>query len=233
MRHAGQNVSGARPCGDPLRLTRAVERRTLPDVAIPKGDKEGSFTYSDYLVWPDDERWELIHGVAYDMSPAPSRRHQGILAYVTHLFVTHLDGSPCSAYAAPFDVIFPESADAAPDEIDTVVQPDLVVVCDSAKLTRQGCTGAPDFVLEILSPTTAFKDMEEKLRLYESHGVREYWILNPANDTLMVYAVAPREHKPGYQKPVLFTSDDTVAPQLFPGLSVGLGRVFDRDREPS
>ncbi len=212
-------------------------------MAIPKGDKDVSVTYSDYLAWPDGERWELIHGVAYDMSPAPARRHQGILAYVTYLFVTYLEGSPCSAYAAPFDVVLPESAEAAPDEIDTVVQPDLVVVCDSAKLTRQGCTGAPDFVLEILSPATAFKDMEEKLRLYESHGVREYWILNPANDTLMVYSVlpetpagataVPRQRGARYRKPVLFTSDDTVAPQLFPGLPVDLRRVFDRDREPS
>ncbi|TVR65779.1 MAG: Uma2 family endonuclease [Spirochaetaceae bacterium] len=108
---------------------------------------------------------------------------------------------------------------------------DLVVICDPAKLTRQGCTGAPDFVLEILSPATAFKDMEDKLHLYERHGVREYWIINPGNDTLMVYSILPAEDSArGYRKPVLHTRDDTVSPRIFPDLSIELSRVFDRDR---
>ncbi len=201
-------------------------------MAIPKGDKDGLFTYKDYLSWPDDERWELINGVAYNMSPAPARRHQGILSYLSHRFVSHFDERPCSVYIAPFDVLLPDLTQfASDDEGDTVVQPDLVVVCDSAKLTRQGCTGAPDLVLEILSPATAFKDMEDKLRLYEHHGVREYWIVNPGNDTLMVYSMAPEAASARtYRKPVLYTAGDTVSPRIFPDLAIDLGRVFDRDR---
>lgn len=214
-------------------------------MAVPKGGKDGLFTYKDYLTWPEEERWELIHGVAYNMSPAPNRRHQGLVTYLAGQFVLYFDDHPCHAYVSPFDVLLEESEDDA----DTVVQPDLVVICDSTKLTEQGCTGAPDFVLEILSPSTAFKDMEEKLRLYESSGVREYWILNPGNDTLLVYSVVPEgpagsvasskeaddagapapQHKSSFCKPVLFTREDTVAPRIFPDLKINLERVFDRE----
>ncbi|TVR68069.1 MAG: Uma2 family endonuclease [Spirochaetaceae bacterium] len=219
-------------------------------MAIPKGDKDGLFTYKDYLSWPEDERWELINGVAYNMSPAPVRRHQGILSELSVEFGIHFRDRSCNVYIAPFDVLLPDRIHSASDEeSDTVVQPDLVVVCDSAKLTRQGCTGAPDFVLEILSPATAFKDMEDKLRLYERHGVREYWIINPGNDTLLVYSVLPADTRDSatvavgatagvsapeqgntYQKPVLYTEGDTVSPRIFPDLSIDLSRVFDRDR---
>lgn len=210
-------------------------------MAIPKGDKDGLFTYKDYLTWPDDERWELIHGVAYNMSPAPSRRHQAILAEMSIEFGLFFREHPCSVYFSPFDVLLPDveqnQSQEINDIVDTVVQPDMVVICDSAKLTDQGCTGAPDFVLEILSPSTAFKDMEDKLGLYESRGIREYWILNPANDTLLVYSVVPpgvsdpstSSQQEGFCKPVLFSRDDTVAPRIFPELTIDLARVFDRD----
>ncbi|TVQ21212.1 MAG: Uma2 family endonuclease [Spirochaetaceae bacterium] len=204
-------------------------------MAIPKGDKGGLFTYKDYRSWPADERWELIQGIAYNMSPAPARRHQGILSELSVAFGVHFRDGSCKVYVAPFDVLLPDQAQSV-DESDTVVQPDLVVVCDSSKLTRQGCTGAPDFVAEILSPATAFKDMEDKLRVYERHGVREYWIINPANDTLMVYSTVPAtgpEHTVGYHKPVLYTAGDCVSPRIFPGLSIDLTRLFDRDRDPS
>ena len=202
-------------------------------MAIPKGDKEGLFTYQEYLTWPDDERWELIDGIAYDISPAPARRHQGILVYMTQAFANHFSEKPCNVYVAPFDVVFPADQDQQ-DTIDTVVQPDLVVVCDTAKLTPQGCTGTPDFVLEILSPATAFKDMEDKLHLYQRQGVREYWIVNPANDTLLVYTSAPATEGDApstvYRKPVLHTPGDLVAPRIFPDLEIDLTRIFDRDR---
>ena len=202
-------------------------------MAIPKGDKEGLFTYQEYLTWPDDERWELIDGIAYDISPAPARRHQGMLAEIAADFILHFRTRSCSVYTAPFDVVFPADQDQQ-DTIDTVVQPDLVVVCDAAKLTPQGCTGAPDFVLEILSPASAFKDMEDKLHLYQRQGVREYWIVNPANDTLLVYTSAPATEGDApstvYRKPVLHTPGDLVAPRIFPDLEIDLTRLFDRDR---
>lgn len=211
-------------------------------MAIPRGDKDGLFTYADYRSWPDDERWELIDGVAFSMSPAPTRRHQGILAELAAHFVVHFRSYPCSVYVAPFDVVLVDASRDAPHRPadgggDTVVQPDLVVVCDATKLTPQGCAGAPDLVLEILSPATAFKDMEYKLHLYERHGVREYWIVNPANDTVMVYSVRPAGSSDEaaaagtYLKPVLYTVTDTISPRLFPDLSIKLSDVFSRDRD--
>jgi Uma2 family endonuclease len=208
-------------------------------MAIPKGDKDGLFTYKDYLAWPEDERWELINGVAYNMSPAPNRRHQGLLTYITAQFLLHFDGHPCHVYVSPFDVLLPPSDwdHGAEEAIDTVVQPDLVVICDSAKLTEQGCTGAPDFVVEILSPSTAYKDMEDKLRLYESRGVREYWIINPGNETLLIYSVVPQgandpatpQQQTGFCKPVLFTREGMVEPRIFPDLTINLESVFSRE----
>ncbi|MBI4778088.1 Uma2 family endonuclease [Candidatus Desantisbacteria bacterium] len=133
--------------------------------------KEERFTYGDYLKWPDEERWELIDGVAYDMSPAPSRRHQEVVGELFRQFATYLLGKSCKVYVAPFDVRLPE-CDEADEDIITVVQPDIIVVCDRDKLDDKGGRGAPDIVIEILSPWTAKKDLRTKYNLYERHRVR-------------------------------------------------------------
>ncbi|MBI4778090.1 Uma2 family endonuclease, partial [Candidatus Desantisbacteria bacterium] len=122
--------------------------------------KEERFTYGDYLKWPDDQRWELIDGVAYDMSPAPSRKHQKVVGELFAQFHSYLKDKSCEVYVAPFDVRLPEVDEgvaplAADEEIITVVQPDIVVVCDRDKLDDRGGRGAPDIVIEILSPWTA------------------------------------------------------------------------------
>jgi Uma2 family endonuclease len=117
----------------------------------------GRYTYADYRRWREDERWELIDGVAYDMTPAPSRTHQDVLG-ARHVQVRpHLAGGPCRVYLAPFEVRLPRLAESD-DEVDTLVQPDLSVICDPAKLDDAGCRGAPDWVVEVLSPWTAAKD---------------------------------------------------------------------------
>ena len=183
------------------------------------------YTYADYKTWPDDERWELIDGEAYDMSPAPNRWHQKYLSNFNDVFRAFLKGKPCEVYFAPFDVIMPAEGQSE-DESDTVVQPDLVVFCEKEKLTFAGATGAPDFALEILSPSTAFKDMDQKRRLYERQGVREYWVANPANKTLLVY----RQQALGtFAKPLLFSVPESVEVSIFPGLWVNLGEVFGED----
>ena len=148
--------------------------------------KEGRFTYRHYRRWPEDERWELIEGVAYSMSPAPVRRHQKLSHSLALLFGNFLKGKPCEAYEAPFDVLLPVD-DEADDEVETVVQPDLVVICDKPKLTDRGARGAPDLVVEILSPSTQKKDLNEKYRLYERHGVREYWVVDPGNRSIQIW----------------------------------------------
>jgi len=149
---------------------------------------EVPFTYRDYVSWPADERWELIDGVAYDMCAAPSRRHQGISGAMYVNFAQYFKGKPCKVYDAPFDVVLPDKdSDDWRDSVN-VVQPDLVVICDKSKLTDEGCLGAPDLVVEIISPYTSKKDIKEKYDLYEREGVREYWIVYPGDRAVQVFA---------------------------------------------
>lgn len=119
--------------------------------------RQGYYTYRDYYTWPIDERWELIDGKAYNMSPAPTRRHQEVAGELFRQTANFLQNHPCQIYAAPFDVRLPRGGEAD-DLIDTVVQPDLSVICDSEKLDKAGCRGAPDWIIEVLSPATAAKD---------------------------------------------------------------------------
>ena len=118
-----------------------------------------TYTYGDYLSWPDEERWELIDGIPHSMSPAPSRVHQEISMELARQIANHLIGKNCRVYAAPFDVRLPKGGEKD-EQIETVVQPDLVVVCDESKLDERGCKGPPDLIIEILSPHTAAKDMK-------------------------------------------------------------------------
>ncbi len=142
-------------------------------------------TYSDYRRWPEATRFELIDGVAYAMAPAPTRLHQEVLLELARQVANALQGQPCRAFIAPFDVRLPRAGEAD-DDIDTVVQPDLVV-CDPAKLDERGCRGAPDWVVEILSTATAGHDQILKRALYERAGVSEYWLLHPVDRIVTVY----------------------------------------------
>jgi Uma2 family endonuclease len=128
------------------------------------------FTVADYMTWPDEERWELIDGVAYDMSPAPSIKHQNIAGRIYSRLEQKLRGKTCQPFIAPVDVVL--------SAVD-VVQPDVIVVCDPNKITERNIQGAPDWVAEILSPSTARKDLREKKALYERAGVKEYVIFDP------------------------------------------------------
>jgi len=144
------------------------------------------FTYGDYRSWQDGERWELIDGKAWCMSPAPKTRHQDIAGALFADLRDFLRGKPCKAIIAPFDIILPRGNEEE-DEVDTVVQPDIAVFCDRSKLTKDNARGAPDLVVEVLSPSTAKKDQHEKFELYQRHGVREYWVVDPAGEWLCVY----------------------------------------------
>ena len=156
-------------------------------MGLPQRDVE-YHTYADYCSWPDDIRYELIDGVAYAMGPAPVRRHQGILGEIFRQVANVLEGSPCRPYIAPFDVRLPK-ADEIDDKVDTVVQPDLVVICDRAKLDDKGCRGAPDWVVEVLSPSTAGHDQILKRALYQRVGVREYWLVHPVDRIVTIYTL--------------------------------------------
>lgn len=160
----------------------------MDKMGLPQIKKDAHYTYGDYLSWPEEERWELIHGIAYNMSPAPSRRHQSVSAVLLSEIHQYLKGKKCKVYAAPFDVLFPEGSEETA-EIDTVVQPDIVVYCDSEKLTKAGATGSPTIAVEILSPYTSRKDLSIKYELYEKHGVKEYWVIDPLGQWLTKYTL--------------------------------------------
>jgi len=151
------------------------------------------YTYKDYKTWPEGERWELIEGVAYAMSPAPTRSHQEFVVDLVVRLGAYLRGKPCTLLVSPIDVFLQASPGEEDDDTDTVVQPDVIVVCDKDKLIDKGVRGAPDFVVEILSPSTAMKDLGRKKALYARHGVREYWIVNPEDRSVLAYRLEGAE----------------------------------------
>jgi len=184
-------------------------------------------TYGDYLTWPEGERWELISGVAYNMSPAPSPMHQRVLAALFAKLYNYSEGSRCMVYLAPFDVRLPEKNERDTD-ISTVVQPDISIVCDASKIDRKGCKGAPDMVIEILSPSTAKKDMQEKRRLYERHQVKSYWIVYPLDEVIHVFTL---NQDGKYGEADIYSADDHVPVSVFPGAEIDLAKVFSVNRE--
>ena len=180
------------------------------------------FTYADYLTWPAEERWEIIDGVAYDMTPAPSVRHQEIIGRLYMQFALFLENAPCRPFIAPLDVLLPKSSEETSTST-TVVQPDLIVVCDQEKLKDFGCVGAPTLVLEILSPGTAKKDLREKLHAYERAGVPEYWVVSPAEKWLQIFTLNAQGR---YDAPATFGDEEEAPVAVLPGLIINLGRVF-------
>jgi Uma2 family endonuclease len=150
-------------------------------------------SYRDYLGWPEDVRYELIDGEAYLMAPAPDLSHQDAAGEIYYQLRRALDGKRCRPFIAPVDVRLPR-ADEADDAIDTVVQPDVLVVCDPAKLDRRGVRGAPDWVAEVLSPSTASHDQIAKRRVYERAGVAEYWLVHPVDRVLTIYRLDGAEY---------------------------------------
>jgi len=186
------------------------------------------YTYADYLTWPDDERWELINGDPCDMTPAPKPRHQLVAMNLSGHIWFQLRGNPCDVYHAPFDVRFPPDPNTADDHaVDTVVQPDISVICDPNKIDDRGCVGPPDLIIEILSEETAGRDEETKFDLYEEHGVREYWIANPRDRTVRIYNLNDNGK---YGFPRLWTKLETAESHAIQGLEVDLNEVFPDDQ---
>lgn len=146
---------------------------------------DGRYTVENYRAWNDNERWELIHGVPFNMSPAPKPIHQRVVGHLFAWLERHLNDDPCEPFVAPIDVYLPIQNEAGKD--DTVVQPDVVVVCDPSAVTDHGIVGVPEFVAEVLSDSTAFRDFNDKKALYESVGVKEFWIINPGDGSVLAW----------------------------------------------
>ena len=189
--------------------------------------QEKHYTYADYLTWPDDARYELIDGEAFLMAPAPLIEHQEVAGEVFRQLANQLDGKPCRPYIAPVDVRLPrkDEADAA---IDTVVQPDVLVVCDPSKIDRRGVRGAPDWLLEVLSPSTAAHDQIAKRRTYERAGVREYWLVHPGDRTLTVYVLESGQ----YGRPEIYELKDETPICVLPGVSIAWDALVARLPKP-
>jgi len=174
------------------------------------------YTYTDYLTWGDDVRYELIDGVPYMMS-APTVTHQGISMSLSVIFGSYFEGKKCRVFAAPFDVRLNFDK-----EDNTVVQPDLVIICDPDKLDDgKSCKGAPDLVVEILSPSTAKMDLLKKRNLYEKYDVKEYWIVDPVGATVDVLLL-----ENGVYQLQDYEKSDIIPVNIFKDLEIDLTRVF-------
>ncbi len=172
------------------------------------------FTWTDYRSWPDDERWELIDGLAHAMSAAPSIKHQDVVGRLFSRMEQQLRGRPCRPFVAPTDVKFSES---------DVVQPDILVVCDPGKITPSHIEGAPDLIVEVLSPGTAAKDLRDKKALYERAGVGEYLVVDP----LEQYAIGFLLGADGYDKGVVFAAAEAIRLTLLETVEIPLWEVFE------
>ena len=192
---------------------------------ISQLDLKKQYTYADYLTWQFSERVELIKGWIHKMSPAPRRVHQ---VYSKRLIVNidnFLENKPCEIYHAPFDVRLVKNKGQENQKINTVVQPDICVICDLEKLDDAGCVGAPDLIIEILSDSTAKKDYNEKFNLYEENEVKEYWIVNPATHNIEVFSLMDGS----FVSLGLFNEKEgvkTVQGHLFPELQIELKTIF-------
>jgi Uma2 family endonuclease len=158
--------------------------------ALKVGEK---FTLDQWKTWPDDERWELIDGFAYGMSAAPTVFHARKTFDLAYGIRQFLENKPCEVFVAPVDVFL---AVADPDSEDTVVEPDVFVVCDQGKIEKNGIHGAPDFIAETLSDSTAYKDMNTKKYVYERSGVKEYWLVSPDSGSVFQYVLVDGRYGP-------------------------------------
>ena len=189
-------------------------------MALPA--KKERYTFADVLTWGENERIEIIDGEAVMMAP-PSSVHQEIAAELTRQLGNYLEGKRCKVYPAPFAVRLFERDGEAPEDVYTMVEPDLSIVCDRDKIDKQGCRGAPDLVIEILSPSTHRHDRITKYNLYQRAGVREYWIVEPEAQTVQVFLcnenglLLPHES---------YGRGDVARVNVLEGCFIDLGKVF-------
>lgn len=189
-------------------------------------DPNGFYSYHDYLNWRLKETIELIKGKISLMSPAPSLDHQRVSWQLNGLLFEYFRKKPCRAFAAPFDVRLYDRRKSviANQDIYSVVQPDLCVICDTDKLDQRGCLGAPDWIIEILSKGNSKKEMQVKFELYRESGVKEYWIVYPFEQAVHQFVLDEVQDR--YQLLAMFSGEDVAAPHLFPDCAIDLQEVF-------
>ena len=182
------------------------------------------YSYADYLTWADDKMRELIDGIVKLMSPAPSAIHQKICGkiFLQIGIIIEKNNGNCEIFAAPFDVRLPKNGEIADNQIYNVVQPDICVVCDPEKIEERGCLGAPDLIVEIQSISTSKYDLNEKFNLYESSGVKEYWVVYPYEAGIVVYLLQPDGK---YDKGTTY-KNGKIPVAIFDGCEIDMKRIF-------
>lgn len=192
-------------------------------VAEPASDY-GHYTYADYLTWEFEGMIELIKGRIFKQAAAPRVNHQRIVGNIFNKLYLFLQGKQCEVFVAPFDVRLPVKSKKHED-VDTVVQPDICVVCDPAKIDELGCVGAPDLIIEVLSPGNNKKEITYKYEVYEAAGVKEYWLIHPNECTLLVYTLVNGR----YQSSKLLTFGETFQSKAVEGFTLDLDKVFEEN----
>ncbi|MFC4210084.1 Uma2 family endonuclease [Pedobacter lithocola] len=185
-------------------------------------DASLTYSYANYLNWLFEERVELIKGKIFKMSPAASRIHQEISRNIFNPLVNFLKKQPCKVYSAPFDVRFPKESKEDKD-VYTVLQPDICVVCDKSKLDYHGCIGAPDIVVEILSPGNTKMELLNKYKVYEEFGVKEYWVVSQSDQSILIYTLNDFGK---FQPSKIFTLSEKITSTVLPGFELALDDIF-------
>jgi Uma2 family endonuclease len=203
------------------------EKQTVEEPMGVYINRSQRYSYADYLSWMDDKRRELYDGIVHDLFGAPTSLHAIIsanLLSIVNWFIKKRKGK-CKIFHAPFDVCLPKNGETADDEIFTVVQPDICVVCDPEKIGEKGCLGAPDLVVEVQSPSTAKHDLNEKFNLYEEAGVKEYWVVFPKEKSLLVFLM---QENGKFTNGTLYDYDKGKVPvSIFKGLKIDLKDLFE------
>jgi Uma2 family endonuclease len=192
---------------------------------VEEPDPSLSYTYADYLKWKFEEQVELIRGKIFKMSPAPTSLHQQISRRLFLRIGNFLEKKSCQLFSAPYDVRLPVKNKKKDSEITTVVQPDLCVICDETKIDERGCIGAPDLIMEILSPGNTEKEMKLKFELYEEAGVKEYWVVYPSEENFAVFIL---NEKGKYDGAKIYAGNDRIKSISVKGLIINLEDIFTK-----
>ncbi|MBI2264459.1 MAG: Uma2 family endonuclease [Armatimonadetes bacterium] len=182
---------------------------------VPRTKTDKKYSWQDYLKWPDEERWEVIDGIAYDMSPSPTPRHQILAGNFYGILRNKLHGKRCRPFVAPLDVYLDDH---------NFVQPDVLAICDEVKI-KDRIYGAPDMVVEVLSPSTSLKDKREKKTLYERFGVKEYVVIHP--DEVFIERYALKEGR--YGEPDLYGATEVLSLHALDEMEIPLWEVFETE----
>jgi len=197
----------------------------VEEPAIVYGSTSQHYSYADYRTWLDDKVREIINGIVRLMPYAATRTHAKVSSNIFYGLMMHIKKrrGKCEVYHAPFDVRLFKNGETADDKIDTVVQPDICVICDLSKLDERGCLGAPDLVVEIQSPSTAKYDLTDKFLAYETSGVREYWVVFPKTNSIKIFHL---QENGKFDKEEVFTLENTIHSKVLEGFELDLKEVF-------